>query len=68
MDYRDIQKLIKYTKDFVEFQKILKHVLLDYVSIKEENKKLVSTNLALLEDLQQYRFIVSEEKEEIVIH
>ena len=69
MDYKDVHKLIKFTKGFAEYQKILRQVLLDYVSVKENNKKLVEINLALLEDVNELENLLSQtETEDLVIH
>lgn len=66
MDDQDIRKLISMVKTMPESQKLLKNLILDYLALKEQNKKLVQSNLLLLEDLKQYEFILSEEQELIL--
>jgi len=45
---------------------MMKRLLLDYLALKDENKKLVDTNLLLIEDVKQYQRLIEEEKEFIV--
>jgi thiamine kinase-like enzyme len=69
MNNDQLKKLIAYTKDMPEMFKIMKHFVLDYISLKEQNKKLVETNLKLLEEMVSYEERISEQlNTELVIH
>lgn len=57
-----IKKLIQHTKHFVEFQKVLRQFLIDYLAIIEENKMLKKQNNELLEDINQYELVLLENK------
>ena len=52
-----------------EMFKIMKHFVLDYISLKEQNKKLVETNLKLLEEMVSYEERIEEQQNtELMIH
>ena len=57
-----MKKLISMVKSMPEGYKILKNLLLEFLSIREENEKLVQANNLLLEDINQYEFNLAEEK------
>lgn len=69
MNNDQLKKLISFTKEMPEAYKMMKNLILDYLSIKEQNKKLVETNLKLLEDMVSYEERLEEQlNTEIVIH
>ena len=69
MNNNDLKKLIIHAKELPEIHKILKNFILDYLSIKEQNQKLVTTNLELLNDIEQYKELSKEQlNTEFVIH
>ena len=57
-----IKKLVQHTRYFVEFQKVLKEFLVEYLALIEENKNLIEINKALLEDIKQYEAVLAENK------
>jgi hypothetical protein len=67
MNNDQLKKLVAYTKEMPEAYKMIKNLILDYLSIKEQNKKLVETNLKLMEEVLTYEERIAEELE-IVIH
>ena len=67
MNNDQLKKLVSFTKEMPEAYKIIKNLILDYLSIKEQNKKLVETNLKLMEEVVIYEERIAEELE-IVIH
>ena len=69
MNNDQLKKLVAYTKDMPELFKIMKHFILDYMSLKEQTKKLVETNLKLLEEMVSYEERINEQlNTELVIH
>lgn len=62
MNNEIIKKLVQHTRHFVEFQKVLKEFLVQYVALIEENKELIEINKALLEDIKQYEAVLAENK------
>ncbi len=66
MNNSEIKKFIDFLKAFPEHHSMMKRLLLDYLALKDENKKLVDTNLLLIEDVKQYQRLIEEEKEFIV--
>jgi len=67
MNNTEIKKFIDFLKAFPEHHTMMKRLLLDYLSLKDENKKLVNKNLDLIEDIKQYEKLIRKEKE-ITIH
>ena len=67
MNDKDIHKLYNFLKGFPEHHSLIKNLLIEYLHLKDENKKLVSSNLELLEDAKQYKEILQEEIK-ITIH
>jgi hypothetical protein len=67
MNNNEIKKFIDFLKAFPEHHSMMKRLLLDYLALKDENKKLVDTNLLLLEDVRQYENLIRKESE-ITIH
>ena len=67
MNNSEIKKFIDFLKVFPEYHSMMKRLLLDYLALKDENKKLVDTNLLLIEDVKQYERLIQEE-EEFVLH
>ena len=45
----------------------MKNLLVDYLHLRDENEKLVKTNLELIEDIKQLKEVLEEEVE-LVIH
>ena len=69
MNNDQLKKVLQFTKDMPEMYKVIKHFILDYISMREQNKKLVETNLKLLEDVVSYEERLSEQlNTELVIH
>jgi hypothetical protein len=69
MNNNDLKKLVTHAKELPEMYKILKNFILDYLSIKEQNKKLVETNLELLNEIDLYKEAAREQlNTELVIH
>ena len=69
MTNEEIKKLISMVKTMPEGHKLLKELILDYLSLKDRNVTLINTNLTLLEDIKQYENIIREQKEfEIIIN
>jgi hypothetical protein len=66
MNNSEIKKFIDFLKAFPEHHSMMKRLLLDYLALKDENKKLVDTNLLLIEDVRQYQRLIEEEKEFIL--
>ena len=67
MNNKDIHKFYNFLKGFPEHHTLMKNLLIDYLHLKDENKKLVEVNLELLEDIKQFKQILQEDKE-IIIH
>ena len=67
MNNSEIKKFVDFLKAFPEHHTMMKRLLLDYLSLKDENKKLVDTNLNLIEDIRQYEILIRKETE-ITIH
>ena len=69
MNNVQLKKLVAYTKDMPEMFKIMKHFVLDYISLREQNKKLVESNIKLLEEILSYEERINEQlNTELVIH
>jgi len=69
MNNDQLKKLVAYTKDMPEMFKIMRHFVLDYISLKDQNKKLAETNLKLLEDIISYEERIEEQQNtELMIH
>ena len=67
MNNKDIHKFYKFLKGFPEHHTLMKNLLIDYLHLKDENEKLVSLNLELLEDARQYKILL-EEDNEFILH
>lgn len=69
MTNKDIHKFYKFLKEFPEHHSLMKNFLVDYIHLKDENKKLVEVNLELIDDLKQYKNLLEEQlNTELVIH
>ena len=69
MTDKDIHKFYKFLKGFPEHHSLMKNLLIDYVNLRDENKKLVEVNLELIDDLKQYKNLIEEQQNiEIVFH
>ena len=60
MNTEDMKKIISMVKTMPESHKLLKNLVLDYLAVKEQNEKLILSNLALMEDVKQYEFLLQE--------
>jgi len=60
MNTEDMKKIISMVKTMPEGHKLLKNLVLDYLAVKEQNEKLILSNLALMEDIKQYEFLLQE--------
>lgn len=67
MTEKDIHKFYNFLKGFPEHHTLMKNLLLDYLHLRDENERLVTLNLELLEDVKQYRNLLNEEKD-FVLH
>ena len=69
MTKEDIQKIISMIQTMPDGYKLLRKLLFDYASIKEQNEQLISTNINLIEDVRQYQRLLEEKQNtEIIFH
>ena len=69
MNTKDLQKFYKFLKEFPEHHSLMKNLLISYINLRDENKKLVEVNLELIDDLKQYKNLIEEQRNiEIVFH
>jgi 6-phosphogluconolactonase/glucosamine-6-phosphate isomerase/deaminase len=69
MTDKDIHKFYKFLKGFPEHHSLMKNLLIDYINLRDENKKLVEVNLELIDDLKQYKNLIEEQQNiDFVIH
>ena len=67
MTNKDIHKFYKFLKEFPEHHSLMKNFLIDYLDIKEQNRKLVEQNLKLIDEVYAYEML-QEQEQELVIH
>lgn len=62
MTKEDIQKIVSMIKTMPDGYKLLRKLLFDYASLKEQNEMLVERNTILIEDIRQYEKLLREEQ------
>lgn len=69
MTKEDIQKIVSMIQTMPDGYKLLRKLLFDYASIKDQNEQLKNTNINLIEDIRQYQRLLEEKQNtEIIFH
>ena len=69
MTKEDIQKIVSMIQTMPYGYKLLRKLLFDYASTKEQNEQLIATNINLIEDIRQYQRLLEEKQNtEIIFH